>query len=99
VRVRRVRLNRIVGGRFMVEVMARESPPIKKCSLWFNMATTISGDMWVRAVWFLVGEKKMVIKVVPKRMKMDLGAMMVNASGGFLQSVVIVYAAFEVLRT
>jgi hypothetical protein len=53
----------------------------------------------VRTNGSFVGGKKMIIEVVPKGMKMDLAATRVNASEGFLQSVVIVCAAVEVLRS
>ena len=47
----------------------------------------------------LAGEKEIIMVVEPKGLRIDLAAIRVEASEGFLQCVVYVCAACEVLRS
>ena len=82
------------GGRYCEGEIA-----LKKCSLWLRMATATFGDIRARAGGSLVGEKEINMEMEPIGMRIDLAAMRVKASESFLQSLVHVCAACEVLRS
>jgi hypothetical protein len=63
------------------------------------MVAAISRDIRARATRSLVGETVINMEMEPREMRIDLAAMRVKVSEGFLQSVVYVCAACEVLRS
>ncbi len=99
-RVSRIRLKNVSGGRVMVEKMVSGRLPWKKMnSMCFNMEVVFSGGMSGLAAEFLVGKKVLSMDVEVSGIRMDLAAMRVKASYGLLQNTVQVGAERDFYAT